>query len=294
MSLGLLLSIGWRIDEFGGRATGLSGKDVFIARRLPEQKLDSGEMLDIGFVGEAAGMTTAAILKAIAGNSAAGIGTNGSALTTNFFQMCGSDGTNCRALATNAAVMMPVGVKIQFAKLDFNTVNGLLAIIEKADQQMTKILLGQVMSSGTSSGQTHKGGGQSGGGSGGGSGRGGSQLQEQTLNMYLEYIGADIAENPFAELIKEIVDANYEGVTRYPTFKFKPLSDDDQTPKVALWIQAAAVMVGGAPMYANKNIIENAVNSKDHTTLVAAVKAAGGALEAAGANAAGVLIIQSR
>jgi uncharacterized surface protein with fasciclin (FAS1) repeats len=33
--------------------------------------------------------------------------------------------------------------------------------------------------------------------------------------------------------------------------------------------------VGGAPMYANKNIIENAVNSKDHTTLVAAVKAAG-------------------
>ena len=32
-------------------------------------------------------------------------------------------------------------------------------------------------------------------------------------------------------------------------------------------------VVGGAPMYANKNIIENAVNSKDHTTLVAAVKA---------------------
>jgi uncharacterized surface protein with fasciclin (FAS1) repeats len=33
--------------------------------------------------------------------------------------------------------------------------------------------------------------------------------------------------------------------------------------------------VGGAPMFAAKNIIENAVNSKDHTTLVAAVKAAG-------------------
>jgi uncharacterized surface protein with fasciclin (FAS1) repeats len=38
---------------------------------------------------------------------------------------------------------------------------------------------------------------------------------------------------------------------------------------------AATVMVGGAPMYQTKNIIENAVNSKDHTTLVAAVKAAG-------------------
>ncbi len=35
------------------------------------------------------------------------------------------------------------------------------------------------------------------------------------------------------------------------------------------------VEVGGSPMYPSKNIIENAVNSKDHTTLVAAVKAAG-------------------
>ena len=37
----------------------------------------------------------------------------------------------------------------------------------------------------------------------------------------------------------------------------------------------AQVMVGGAPMLASKDIIDNAVNSKDHTTLVAAVKAAG-------------------
>jgi len=34
-------------------------------------------------------------------------------------------------------------------------------------------------------------------------------------------------------------------------------------------------MVGGAAMYSNKDIVDNAVNSKDHTTLVAAVKAAG-------------------
>ena len=39
--------------------------------------------------------------------------------------------------------------------------------------------------------------------------------------------------------------------------------------------QEKTVTVGGAPMYPSKNIIENAVNSKDHTTLVAAVKAAG-------------------
>ena len=57
-------------------------------------------------------------------------------------------------------------------------------------------------------------------------------------------------------------------------------------PVLALALTAAApaafaqkkektVEVGGAPMYPSKNIVENAVNSKDHTTLVAAVKAAG-------------------
>jgi uncharacterized surface protein with fasciclin (FAS1) repeats len=40
-------------------------------------------------------------------------------------------------------------------------------------------------------------------------------------------------------------------------------------------LYAAVKMVGGAPMYPSKTIVENAVNSKDHTTLVAAVKAAG-------------------
>ncbi|MCM5529522.1 fasciclin domain-containing protein [Parasegetibacter sp. NRK P23] len=39
--------------------------------------------------------------------------------------------------------------------------------------------------------------------------------------------------------------------------------------------QEKTVEVGGAPMYPSKNIVQNAVNSKDHTTLVAAVKAAG-------------------
>jgi uncharacterized surface protein with fasciclin (FAS1) repeats len=39
--------------------------------------------------------------------------------------------------------------------------------------------------------------------------------------------------------------------------------------------QSGTVMVGGAAMYPTKNIVENAVNSKDHTTLIAAVKAAG-------------------
>jgi uncharacterized surface protein with fasciclin (FAS1) repeats len=49
------------------------------------------------------------------------------------------------------------------------------------------------------------------------------------------------------------------------------LSTAVSTPSLA----ERTATVGGAPMYPSKNIIENAVNSKDHTTLVAAVKAAG-------------------
>jgi uncharacterized surface protein with fasciclin (FAS1) repeats len=46
-------------------------------------------------------------------------------------------------------------------------------------------------------------------------------------------------------------------------------------PVMAKTAMAKSVMVGGAAMYPTKDIIDNAVNSKDHTTLVAAVKAAG-------------------
>ena len=47
------------------------------------------------------------------------------------------------------------------------------------------------------------------------------------------------------------------------------------TTPVAAQMGEKTVNVGGAPMYPSKNIIQNAVHSKDHTTLVAAVKAAG-------------------
>ena len=53
----------------------------------------------------------------------------------------------------------------------------------------------------------------------------------------------------------------------------KPMNSGYGSP--AMSGEAGTVMVGGAPMYPSKDIIDNAVNSKDHTTLVAAVKAAG-------------------
>ncbi|QRR02119.1 fasciclin domain-containing protein [Dyadobacter sandarakinus] len=60
------------------------------------------------------------------------------------------------------------------------------------------------------------------------------------------------------------------------TMKFKGLLVAAMLLTVSAFAQKEkTVMVGGAAMYPSKNIIENAVNSKDHTTLVAAVKAAG-------------------
>ena len=141
-------------------------------------------------------------------------------------------------LGTSAAVLMPEGTKVEWADMDFKTIEGCLAVIEKADQQMTKIMLGQVSSSGTSS--KHAGSGGGGGASGsqsGGSSKGGSQ--EKTLDMYLEYVGEDIANNPLKALIKEIVDQNYEGVTRYPAFVFKAMSEEDQSQAIVAWSAAS-------------------------------------------------------
>jgi uncharacterized surface protein with fasciclin (FAS1) repeats len=54
-----------------------------------------------------------------------------------------------------------------------------------------------------------------------------------------------------------------------------PVQAQDKTMKKSEMSGEKTVMVGGAAMYPSKTIVENAVNSKDHTTLVAAVKAAG-------------------
>ncbi|MEX1117966.1 MAG: acetylglutamate kinase [Terrimicrobiaceae bacterium] len=53
------------IERFGGRALGVSGSSVFVARRLPPQRTETGEDLDIGFVGEAASMNAEKVREAI-------------------------------------------------------------------------------------------------------------------------------------------------------------------------------------------------------------------------------------
>lgn len=61
----------------------------------------------------------------------------------------------------------------------------------------------------------------------------------------------------------------------FATAAFLALGAMASAPAHAQQMSDKTVIVGGAPMYPSKNIVQNAVNSKDHTTLVAAVKAAG-------------------
>jgi acetylglutamate kinase len=54
-----------KIQDFGGRARGFSGKDVFIARKIERQAVIDGETIDIGFVGEAEGVNATAVAQAV-------------------------------------------------------------------------------------------------------------------------------------------------------------------------------------------------------------------------------------
>ena len=66
-----------------------------------------------------------------------------------------------------------------------------------------------------------------------------------------------------------------EAETAAPMADAAPVAEMPAAMPEAAAMPAGNPMVGGAEMFADKDIIDNAVNSKDHTTLVAAVKAAG-------------------
>jgi uncharacterized surface protein with fasciclin (FAS1) repeats len=69
---------------------------------------------------------------------------------------------------------------------------------------------------------------------------------------------------------------NFARLTALSTVAAAALAIGFAAPSSAQMARAEkTVTVGGAPMYPSKNIVQNAVNSKDHTTLIAAVKAAG-------------------
>ena len=76
-------------------------------------------------------------------------------------------------------------------------------------------------------------------------------------------------------LIATACSPKTEAVTTESAADAAPVAEMPAAMPEAAAMPAANPMVGGAEMFADKDIIDNAVNSKDHTTLVAAVKAAG-------------------
>src|ERR1700687_4920228 len=66
-----------------------------------------------------------------------------------------------------------------------------------------------------------------------------------------------------------------ETITQEPQMKYRCVAVAALAASLALPALAQTVQVGGQPMFPSKTIVANAVNSADHTTLVAAVKAAG-------------------
>jgi SPP1 gp7 family putative phage head morphogenesis protein len=153
-----------------------------------------------------------------------------------------------RQLKITSAITMPDGATVDFLEImTKGSVENFLKVIEKCDQQIVKVIMGQTMSTGTSSAHSSGAGGGAGGSSGASSGSKGGQMAMDVLDMYLTYIGNHLSEGPMAALIKEIVDFNFSGVYNYPTFKFKSLKEEDLSNNITIWIQAASAMIGGTP-----------------------------------------------
>lgn len=133
-----------------------------------------------------------------------------------------------------SAITIPDGTTIDYLEASKKGAESYLQTIEKCDQQIVKVIMGQTLSSGTSMNQA-----AGKGGSMGGHGGAGSNAQMDVLGMYLSFVGKHLANGPMALLIKELVDYNWMGVTNYPTFHFKPIAEEDLSSTVTTFISAA-------------------------------------------------------
>lgn len=138
--------------------------------------------------------------------------------------------TSLTKLRIEHAITMPDGTKVDFKEATGKGSEAFLSIIEKADAQIAKVVMGQTLTSGA--GKTTG----SSKGEGGGVGTLGS-VQFDILVMYLDYLALDLSTGPMATLIKRIVDFNFSGVFKYPTFKFKPLFPEDLSPQIEMFLK---------------------------------------------------------
>lgn len=134
------------------------------------------------------------------------------------------------------AIILPDGTTVDFVEATGKGSEAFLNIIEKADAQIAKVIMGQTLTSGVGKGQGSSGGGEGGLGTLG-------KVQFDILTMYLEYLGNDLSTGPMNQLIRRIVDYNYSGVYKYPTFKFKSLTPEDIKPRVTSFLECVKAMV---------------------------------------------------
>lgn len=94
------------INEFGGKAVGLSGKEVFQARKLPPQTDEKGEPVDLGFVGEVTGCTLDAVRKAVDSEIVPVISPIGRDAEGNIYNINADTAAGAAAAALGAAKMI--------------------------------------------------------------------------------------------------------------------------------------------------------------------------------------------
>lgn len=124
------------------------------------------------------------------------------------------------------AVILPDGSTIDFKEVSGKGSEAFLAIIEKSDTQIAKLIMGQTLTSGQGS-----------------EGKGSYSLgkvQFSILELYLNYLANDLSDKPLDALITDIVDYNFNGVSKYPRASFKSLGTEDLTANVSTFINAAS------------------------------------------------------
>jgi len=94
------------INEFGGRAVGIPGKEVFNVKKLPPQRDEKGEEVDLGFVGEVVGVALEQIQKAVAEEAVPVISPIGRDESGNVFNINADTAAGAIAAALGAAKMI--------------------------------------------------------------------------------------------------------------------------------------------------------------------------------------------
>ena len=135
-----------------------------------------------------------------------------------------------KSIRFESAAILPKDVELMFVESSKQGKDAMLEAIRYIDEQIVKTVLGQTLtqSQGDSGSQSL------------------GNIHNQILGMYLTEFGRDMARKAIdSQIIRDIVDFNFSGITSYPRFAFKPVAQADNTPKVTAFltsVEKGAVM----------------------------------------------------